>query len=325
MVTVPSITKTLKQKEEDEYKRFLNDIYLATESYIGMRVKEYPELVYSNKAVVELKELISAGYISENKMNPRTNEVINPKETVEVTKDSDGFYSYKLSGKENGFSSYVMDGLMLWYDGKKHGSEEYVWNDLSGHDNHGMLVGFLDNSEKLWDGNSLTLDGVNDFVNAGQINPTTSLTLEVTVLELDDLPLVDNHYLIGNWNSGGYGLGFKSSYSSVFFEVYTSNYFTTFVKNRILSKERMHIVGVYDGSVETLWINGVMVSSLENTGEIKPPSRDTVLSLGSNPTGNLVGVDISHVKFYSAKMYDRALSEEEIVNNYEIEKMRFGI
>ena len=325
LVTVPSITKTLKQKDEDEYERFLNDIYLATESYIGMRTKEYSELVYNNKAVVELQELISSGYLSENKMNPKTNEVINPLETVLVTRNNDGTYEYALSGKENGISSYIKDGLYFWYDGKKHGSEEYIWNDLSGNGYHGILKGFSNNSEKLWKDNGLIFDGVDDITVVGEINPTSFFTLEITIELLSEV--VGNPHIIGNWESGGYGIGMSEGNSlwCNVFPVGATNYSMLEVTGYNEVNTIKHIVSRYDGSKLSLWINGVQVSFMDVTGEIKSPLISTVLALGGNPRVGQLHAYPANVKFYSAKMYDRALSEEEIVNNYEIEKMRFGI
>lgn len=323
LVTVPSITKTLKNRKEEEYQRFLSDIYLAAESYVGTRKDNYTEIDSSGRGVVELKELIEAGYISENKVNPKTQEVINPLETVMVMKQTDGTYSYALSGKENGKSSYVKNGLLLWLDGKDHGDEEFVWRDLSGNGNHGTLKGFDNNQQRLWDANALYFDGVDDGVAIGQVNPSY-VTIEATVKAVGGLTA--SYYLIGNWNAGGYGLAFLNSEQKTLFEVYTTAYQSIRIPNSFSLNQMYHLVGTFDGTKVVMWINGVkQTTEVAATGTIGIPTSNTILMLGGNPHMENIQSNFSNVYFYSTRVYDRALTEAEIQKNYEIERMRFGI
>lgn len=98
---VPSVIGMLKRDEEKEYQRFLTDINLATETYVQLNIKQYPDLenvggTYS----ISMQTLIENGYIKSTMTNPRTDRKVNKNDTVEVTRKSDGSYSYKYESHE---------------------------------------------------------------------------------------------------------------------------------------------------------------------------------------------------------------------------------
>jgi hypothetical protein len=45
--------------------------------------------------------------------------------------------------------------------------------------------------------------------------------------------------------------------------------------------------------------------------------------LGANPTGSTVSGDYFHGKIYTVRIYDRALTAEEINHNYQVDKIRY--
>ena len=50
------------------------------------------------------------------------------------------------------------------------------------------------------------------------------------------------------------------------------------------------------------------------------------MALGTNPSGSTnVGLESFNGTIYSARMYNRVLTEQEVKNNYEIDKSRFGM
>lgn len=62
------------------------------------------------------------------------------------------------------------------------------------------------------------------------------------------------------------------------------------------------------------------------SGAIKAPNANTILALGTNPSGtNAQQGAWLNGKIYSVHIYNRALTDEEIAQNYAIDKARFGI
>ena len=44
LITVPALTKTLKRNEKQQYNDYINNLKLATETYIVKNIDSYPEL-----------------------------------------------------------------------------------------------------------------------------------------------------------------------------------------------------------------------------------------------------------------------------------------
>lgn len=98
VISFVSITNIMKSKQEKEYQNFLDNIYLATESYLIDNPIE-TEGVYQ----VTIKSLIDSRLIKEKIKNPKTDVYIKESDYVEVTciKDSDGNIEYNYEYKSN--------------------------------------------------------------------------------------------------------------------------------------------------------------------------------------------------------------------------------
>ena len=92
---VPSVIGMLKRDEEKEYQRFLTDINLATESYVQLNINNYPNLAITGGTyTISMKALIEDGYIKSTMTNPKTNLKVSVNDTIKVTRQFDGSYSY---------------------------------------------------------------------------------------------------------------------------------------------------------------------------------------------------------------------------------------
>ena len=89
--TVPSIIGMLKRDEESEYNRFLEDLYLAGETYAQLNIDNYPD----GTGIVNVQDLIENGYIKSSTVNPKTDQVIKSSDKIIITKEADGSYSYE--------------------------------------------------------------------------------------------------------------------------------------------------------------------------------------------------------------------------------------
>ena len=73
-----------------------------------------------------------------------------------------------------------------------------------------------------------------------------------------------------------------------------------------------------------MYINNNLKAS-NNLGNetYKAPEDDTIITLGAEPSGNVATENYTEMDLYSCRIYNRALSKEEITNNYEMDKERF--
>ena len=100
---------------------------------------------------------------------------------------------------------YVLNGLELYYDGidntgtGEHSLTTTTWKDLSGNGRDGELKEFGMNAISGWGNNYLSFDGVNDWVNCGELN-SEYMTLDATYLLKSDI----SGYIaiLGNWQNG---------------------------------------------------------------------------------------------------------------------------
>src|SRR5574344_3068034 len=79
LISLPSLTSTLKNSKEKRYNEFLNDLYMAAENYVIVNKDSFPQLQNVNGGLfINNDVLINAGYVSDTKENPETEQEINP-------------------------------------------------------------------------------------------------------------------------------------------------------------------------------------------------------------------------------------------------------
>lgn len=214
--------------------------------------------------------------------------------------------------------SITTEGLTLWVDGTRnkgkylpHESDALEWKDLSGQNKHGTI-----NGTAVWGGNFLLLNSSDaQWVNFGELNPSY-VTLEL-FCELTSFHSTEDA-IFSNYESGGYGFSASSSY--VKFQAHNgSGYQSARLEEPLPLNEKVHLVGTFDGTSSKLYINGELKATKTASGTIKAPGNNTTLSLGGNPNGTTCNVPCLNGKIYSARVYSRALSQEEINQNYAYE------
>ena len=118
LMAIPAMTSFVKKGEDDRYKAFLSDVYLATEAYVQKYSDDYPELnTTGGIAYVYMSELVNEKLIKSNIVNPKycynenncvskristcgdENNCVVDDYTIIVTKEDDGTYSYDLENE----------------------------------------------------------------------------------------------------------------------------------------------------------------------------------------------------------------------------------
>ena len=227
---------------------------------------------------------------------------------------------------------YVSNGLMCLYDGEYNSEfgkskKTKTWYDLSKNNNNATLKNFDFNKTSGWTGNSLLLDGKNDWVSMQKIynnNMTVEIALKI-LNEKDGKKL----YVIDNYESGGMGiekntLGYMLGAVNV-----DGSYYTALSNNKINDNTKYSLTLQYDGS-NILYRENDLKYNTYAEGRIKEPINSTRFALGVNASGeNYDNMESSEAfnnfEVYSVRIYNRALTDEEISQNYNVDKERFGI
>ncbi|MTD30151.1 LamG domain-containing protein [Planomicrobium sp. YIM 101495] len=223
--------------------------------------------------------------------------------------------------------SPVMDGLVLWYDfmGRTNSdAQRAVAEDLSGNGNHGELVNFAFEEgsgyvEGYGNSGGVNFDGVDDLVFIG--NPPTLENIQSMSLELTFTTgsistwqrLIDK-----NWSFFSLALWSDDRLNVNIGGLASPNNFS--VRN-LKKNTQYHVVATFDFASQTLslFINAKADFIRDAPGRLNY-SRVNLIIGAMNPAAQVFAGRIS-----SARIYNRALTEQEIQHNFEMEKERWGI
>jgi len=223
----------------------------------------------------------------------------------------------------------VTDGLVLALDAgntKSYPGSGTTWTDLSGNGNNGTLengVGYNGSN-----GGSLSFDGVNDRI---QIAYTPNLAFTDAIMSCESWVYVDSlssAFSIINKRGNNSTQNTNRSYV---FEVSSNGRVTwnldsaTTLCNTatglIQTDQWYHLAATHDGTNAKVYVNGVEsvsvssgTSSLKNTGDI--PVR-----IGWRYTNS--SINYSDGKISITRVYNKALTPQEIQQNYNATKSRF--
>lgn len=309
--TVPALTKTLKESAEKSYNEYVKNIKIAAENYFHSET----DGTIDGKYIISVGTLIEKGYLK-REVNPKTNEETPDSATVIITKNEDKTENYQFVESDVTENGYVKDGLVLHYDGYNH-PENGIWYDLSGNNNNGILNNF-DRSYGI-DVDGLKFDGINDFImvnrNSDFPSGNANYTMEISI-NYYELKNRNNLINLGIYNSPGNANGIYIAGSKKISHWYWSDDLLT--DNLLDENNKYVITAQYDGSNRKIYLNGANVASDESVPNV---------ILGNITIGDEIpGQDgFFNGKVFSVRIYNRALTEEEIYNNYTVDKYRFNV
>jgi hypothetical protein len=235
----------------------------------------------------------------------------------------------------------VTNGLVLALDAgnpKSYLGSGTTWIDLSGN----AINGTLTNGPTFDSGNggSIVFDGVNDYVTMGtpsSLNITGNITIQSWV-NLTNFPAADNiatiyekgydgtneqTYFRFRKTSGNQSSIDCGTYSlSVNVDFRTTTILTGSNANLITTGQWNNLVGQYDGTNWNIYVNGVLTST--TTQNQAPLTSTSPASIGA------AFISTGFSRFINGKIsntivYNRALTPQEVQQNFNATRSRFGI
>ena len=163
-------------------------------------------------------------------------------------------YSMKISNENGVISSFDATNNT----GSGHSNSATTWKDLTGSHN-GTLNG------PTWGTDYLQFDGVDDWVNFGQIDSQNQVTVEATI----SFEQIKNGEadIVGNWEFGGYGI--YASNGVPVFSLYSKEmdrYVEVSAPNAMTAGQKTKLKGVYDGTNMYLYVDDKLVAQTSNEG-----------------------------------------------------------
>jgi hypothetical protein len=220
---------------------------------------------------------------------------------------------------KNGYENLVTSGLTLNLDAGWTNSYSGTtsWRDISGNGKTGTLT----NGPAFNSGNtgSIYFDGTDDFcvVPSSSLNGLSSGSISVWVKFLN----LNFQYVLSLPNSGvnnGFDILIENGKLDSYLQATNSAGSTG---SQFVPKLGIwyNIVTTYDGTTHKLFVNGVFISSVGRSGTIQNGIGQTFLGRFSSGFGAY-----SNNYTSNAQLYNRALSQTEILQNYQLYKNRFG-
>lgn len=226
----------------------------------------------------------------------------------------------------------VTDGLVLHLDAansKSYPGSGSTWFDLSENNNGTLINGPIYSSANK---GSLVFDGVNDRGTfASQVFSTSPQTYEVWARAIKSNIAADNYaYILHNnsFNTSvgasymtiGYGWSGAGLQNSEIFACFNGNFLNMGTGIIGDSTNTRQIVLTWNGSVQSVYVNSVLRKSQPLT--TTPQNFSNITSFGDDKTAAyrpIVG------NIYSIKTYNKALSQQEILQNFISVKGRYGL
>jgi len=236
----------------------------------------------------------------------------------------------------------VRDGLVLYLDAGSPNSYQgtgTVWKDISKvNQNNGTLI----NGPTFSSGNSgyIRCDGVNDFI---EVSDNSSLdfgsgnfTVEYWFRKLTDTSNYSNIWGPNKWNTGAspgtnewtlsIGNGSTANGNNFSFGIQSGTItYGTGLSTTLLSLNTWYqLIGQRDGASLKVYLNGVLDMNISPSGL----TTSTVI----NNAGRNLRINNSAINEYYTnadnailRIYNKALSSDEITQNYNATKGRFGL
>jgi hypothetical protein len=228
------------------------------------------------------------------------------------------------------YEGIVTDGLVLNVDAgftPSYPKSGTTWTDLSLSGNNGTLTnGPTFNTDG---GGSIVFDGVDDYVTLGTGTlPITSITACVWV----KTTTTEQKTILGRWgysnfpNQRTWYIGTYTSEGNL--QVILSNNGTTsfnrYVGPAINDNTWKHLSFTFNAGTVILYIDGISVEYTQigsyTVNSLHNSTSPLLVGAADNGIGNNFNGNVS-----TSQIYNRALSADEILQNYNAQKGRFGL
>jgi len=240
-------------------------------------------------------------------------------------------------------------GFTLWYNGGTIGVDSYVevsnvQIEINSHATQfvngtrsatqGLLdrtgTSTIDISNASFDSNAqMAFDGTDDYVNVDHESSydTNVFTIEAWFKSTADDNTHDSivtrngdvYSSTNSWSLGKLRNGLGDTQNALRWMVWGTSAYTDLLGDSATTGNWIHAVGVSDGSTLYLYQNGVLkTSSSKPAGNIYPASYG--LKVGANKSGS----DVWNGHINSLKMYNKAFTAVEVLQNYNAQKGRFS-
>ncbi len=215
----------------------------------------------------------------------------------------------------------VTDGLVLCLDAtdiKSYSGSGTTWYDRSTNGNNGTLTNGPIYSSA--DGGSIAFDGSNDYVNCGN-NSTLNLSTFTSSSWVYPRNLSIRNNIVSKEQSANWVYAVGQVSNKITFWINNGSWIQQDSVSNITLNTWIYITVSYDGNIKKIYINDLFDSQQNASGMILNSSTPVAIGAQSqNFTASLLNANIAQVS-----IYNRALSQAEVLQNYNAQKARYKL
>ena len=230
----------------------------------------------------------------------------------------------------------ITDGLVLCLDAantKSYPRSGTTWSDISNNGNNGTMTNMDGTNFNSGNGGYLTFDGTNEYTSVTISNFFTSFTQQITMEAWIYVPTAatwtngnrGNIVARGNFD-GAHGLWRTTTDNQVSFygrQTSTPIEFSESVGS-IARDAWYQLVGIWNGG-PILYINGSLAQSKSITFTTGGTENDVPFEIGRNTAAGGAAGNWFNGNVAGVKIYNRALNDGEVTQNFNALRGRFGI
>lgn len=280
------------------------------------------KILFSKEDLIDLRKNMDS-------LDEDTKQYINNIKTVNSSNDYRIIIIYQnetyATMRFNKGNTYIQSNLIAHLDGINntglgHSSEATTWKDTIG--NFDVAL----SGSPSWTTNSIIFDGINDYgtiANMTSITFPRGLTIEsrIKIISNNSLPvnntitILDN--IINTTPEGGLGQYFIAE-NETFSTKLSARELFTLTTSPIYKEDFVTITTTYDNKYIKLYINGVLYDQKIIASTYTSSSLPiTIAKKALNES------EYSNIEFQEIRIYDKALTENEILRNYKVDEIRY--
>lgn len=204
--------------------------------------------------------------------------------------------------------------------------------DLTGYNKDGTYYngGFINSTCDLGYGSCIQFDGIDDGIDMGNINGFGGLSkMSFSVWFKTNSSALNRAILAGKYNAGGSAVILRMHYNAgsagkLSYDIGTNSGYSPDIPslNTVSDNKWYHAVGVYNGTLLSLYLNGVLQNSAAHTGTITSNSYHFCIGASCDLNGivNNYGFDGS---IDEVMIFNSALNSSQILDIYNNQSSRF--
>ncbi|MEG2028657.1 MAG: LamG-like jellyroll fold domain-containing protein [Bacilli bacterium] len=313
-------SKQFEDAKQDAYKRQVQTIINLAKDYHLQNINETGVFLdtLDDKKFVKQADLIDP----RNKSSMSgcvvfTNNIYNQVEYIYQPNMNECIGTYLIKG-------YLSKNLVLHYDALNNGgydskTNSSEWIDLSGNNNDGKLINFGNTINSGWQNDSLAFDGSDDGVfleNKLSLIFQTNNTFEMVVKFNDSSRTI----LFGNFNDAN-SINYERSNNK--FRVYWNNGGVDSFNVKPFNNMTKYVISCVnnknDGQIK-LYVNGILDYTFTNSALSLKNFKWNSAYIGRD---SRTGETVLNGNIYSVRIYKEALTKEQIMRNYNIDKKMY--